>query len=532
MRRITFSLVVCACLVLVAGTEAGTASAAPTLETDKDADPLDFPLFHAYRAKIEAALPDPSARRSKKAAQRARHEAAAASSSDDHRDPLELPLLNIDDPTAQLFPERVTTEDTLVQRDLIPAAPRRDHHSTSARDPTAHTDSRMQDPSTPHPDSEESTSPIQPLPDVGTGLATDPLLALKDRYNYALFGCAATVHRSSPQTKGATSILVEKKDQYMLTPCSVERKFVELELCDAVRIDTVVLANFEFFSSMFKKFRITASKNYPGRQDEWIDLGTFRARNIRGVQVFHPKATGASAGFFRYLRLDFLSHYGSEFYCPVSLLRVYGLTEILAWREQEKQMQLDEALAAAEDDEDELELEDASAGIADDGFAGVWSDGLDKMTGNSSANVVNATIPTEGEVKRSPFPSLSFRHPFLHNYDHDHDYVHPQQVQPGESIYGTIMKRLSSLEHNQSLSMHYIEAQGVMLRDAFGRVEKRLGEVEQSRSSNDVLIRQALQDLEKHHAEVNRDRAALTSQVNLLTNEVPLSSPFYPMSSH
>jgi hypothetical protein len=50
----------------------------------------------------------------------------------------------------------------------------------------------------------------------------------------------------------------------------------------------------------------------------------------------------------------------------------------------------------------------------------------------------------------------------------------PVQPTPGESIYGTIMKRLTSLEHNQTLSMHYIEAQSAMLREAFGRVEKRL----------------------------------------------------------
>lgn len=127
-------------------------------------------------------------------------------------------------------------------------------------------------------------SPIQPLPDVGSGGALDPLLKLKDRSNFALFDCSAQVHRSSPQSKGASSILVEKKDRYMLTPCQAE-KFVEVELCDEIRIDTIVLANFEFFSSMFKHFSIKVSMHYPGRVDEWHDLGTFRARNIRGVQV-------------------------------------------------------------------------------------------------------------------------------------------------------------------------------------------------------------------------------------------------------
>ena len=130
-----------------------------------------------------------------------------------------------------------------------------------------------------------SRYPLQPLPLAGSGELTDPLLLLKDRTNYALSDCAAKVHRSSPQSKGASSILVEKKDRYMLTPCAATSKFVELELCDEIRIDTIVLANFEFFSSMFKHFSIKVSMHYPGRPDEWHDLGTFRARNARGVQV-------------------------------------------------------------------------------------------------------------------------------------------------------------------------------------------------------------------------------------------------------
>lgn len=127
--------------------------------------------------------------------------------------------------------------------------------------------------------------PLQPLANVGTGDELDPLVNLKDRTNYALFDCSAKVHRSSPQSKGASSILVEKKDRYMLTPCAANSKFVELELCEEIRIDTIVLANFEFFSSMFKHFSVKVSMHYPGKLDEWHDLGTFRARNSRGIQV-------------------------------------------------------------------------------------------------------------------------------------------------------------------------------------------------------------------------------------------------------
>lgn len=53
-----------------------------------------------------------------------------------------------------------------------------------------------------------------------------------------------------------------------------------------------------------------------------------------------------------------------------------------------------------------------------------------------------------------------------------------QPPQPGESIYGTIMKRLTSLEHNQTIAMYFTEAQSNMLREAFGRVERRLHDIE------------------------------------------------------
>jgi hypothetical protein len=47
--------------------------------------------------------------------------------------------------------------------------------------------------------------------------------------------------------------------------------------------DTIQLANFEFFSGVFKDISISASQTYDA--DRWHFLGTFRAKNIRTVQV-------------------------------------------------------------------------------------------------------------------------------------------------------------------------------------------------------------------------------------------------------
>ncbi|KAL8794858.1 MAG: hypothetical protein Q9195_002570 [Heterodermia aff. obscurata] len=145
----------------------------------------------------------------------------------------------------------------------------------------------------------------------------------KERSNYASFDCAATIMKTNREVKGSTSILVENKDSYMLNECSAKNKFFIVELCDDILIDTVVLANFEFFSSIFRTFRVSVSDKYPVKVEKWRDLGTFEARNSRDVQAFLIETPQIWA---RYLRIEFLTHYGNEYYCPVSLVRVHGTT--------------------------------------------------------------------------------------------------------------------------------------------------------------------------------------------------------------
>nr|GAT48165.1 predicted protein [Mycena chlorophos] len=150
---------------------------------------------------------------------------------------------------------------------------------------------------------------------------------LTDRFNYASLDCSARVHTSHKTAKSALSILSYKRDKYMLSPCrDPQSQFVVVELCDDIRIDTVQLANFEFFSGVFKDFTVSVAKTYTTDPDGWTPAGTYTAKNIRVVQSFHPPTT--LRDFYRFIRIDFHSHYGSEYYCPVSLLRVYGLTHL------------------------------------------------------------------------------------------------------------------------------------------------------------------------------------------------------------
>lgn len=169
---------------------------------------------------------------------------------------------------------------------------------------------------------QDGSSASQDVPTSQTVRTKDAGKTCKERTNYASFDCAAQVLKNNPECKSPSSVLVENKDSYMLNTCSAQNKFFIVELCNDILIDTVVLANYEFFSSSFRHFRVSVSTRYPVKMDKWIELGTFEAKNTREIQAFlveHPKI------WARYLRVEFLSHYGSEYYCPVSLLRVHGI---------------------------------------------------------------------------------------------------------------------------------------------------------------------------------------------------------------
>ncbi|KAK4501668.1 hypothetical protein PRZ48_007477 [Zasmidium cellare] len=172
----------------------------------------------------------------------------------------------------------------------------------------------------------------------------------KERTNYASFDCSATILKSNKECKSASSVLVENKDSYMLNVCSASNKFFIVELCTDIQIDTIVLANYEFFSSSFRHFRVSVSDRYPVKMEKWRDLGTFEARNTREIQAFLVENPLIWA---KYLRIEFLTQYGTEYYCPVSLLRVHGTTMIEDFRHQ---------AGFAAGDEEDLTLEaEASA---------------------------------------------------------------------------------------------------------------------------------------------------------------------------
>ncbi|GKT53561.1 SAD1/UNC domain-containing protein [Colletotrichum tofieldiae] len=193
----------------------------------------------------------------------------------------------------------------------------------------------------------------------------------KERFSYSSFDAGATVLKTNKGAKNAKAILVENKDSYMLLECSAENKFVIVELSDDILVDTVVLANFEFFSSMIRHFRVSVSDRYPVKVEKWKDLGIFEAKNSRDIQPFLVQNPLIWA---KYVRIEFLTHYGNEFYCPVSLLRVHGTRMLESLKDQE---------TAAEDED-----------VLDEPAA--------ELPGSASENAVSDSIEGRENVTMAP----------------------------------------------------------------------------------------------------------------------------------
>ncbi|MCO5612461.1 hypothetical protein L7F22_066728 [Adiantum nelumboides] len=141
-------------------------------------------------------------------------------------------------------------------------------------------------------------------------------------YNYAADSKGAKILAYNKEAKGASNILNKDKDKYFRTPCNVEAKFLDMELSEEMLVVEIAVANHEFYSSNVREFAFWGSLTYP--TEEWVLLGKFEAENNRVVQTFRLK----DPQWVRYLKLQMLSHYGTDFYCTLSVVEVYGVDAI------------------------------------------------------------------------------------------------------------------------------------------------------------------------------------------------------------
>lgn len=363
----------------------------------------------------------------------------------------------------------------------------------------------------------------------------------KERTNYASYDCAATNLKTNPETRSPSAILVENKDSYMLNICSASNKFFIVELCDNILIDTIVLANFEFFSSMLRNFRVSVSDRYPVKLDQWKDLGTYEARNSREIQAFLVENPLIWA---RYLRIELLSHYGNEYYCPLSLLRVHGTTMMEEFNNDMKSAANEEEDAPRRTAEDVPTLSVAAPSSSSRFLlsappstcpakppTAVMSSSEPPSPASTQSTIISSTVSTSSIEIMDTITSVT---------ETASATTQPPTATPStqESFFKSMHKRLQHLETNSTLSLRYIEEQSQILRDAFSKVEKRqmgkttafleslnatvLRELLDFRAQYDEIWQSTIVELSSQRQQSQHDVVALTHRLGLLADDIVL----------
>ncbi|XP_017541005.2 SUN domain-containing ossification factor-like isoform X1 [Pygocentrus nattereri] len=221
--------------------------------------------------------------------------------------------------------------------------------------------------------------------------------------NYASVECGAKILSSNPEAKSTSAILMENMDMYMLNPCSNKIWFI-IELCQPIQVKQLDIANFELFSSTPKDFLVSISDRYP--TNKWAKLGTFHARDERTVQSFpldeHLYAKYVKM-FTKYIKVELLSHFGSEHFCPLSLIRVFGTSMM---EEYELNSEPSERLNFEDEDYDYppgyLPSDDKSS----KNLIGSAKDVILNMVNNIAANVLGGN-PEDAARSGGNFSSLN-----------------------------------------------------------------------------------------------------------------------------
>ncbi|XP_071802728.1 SUN domain-containing ossification factor-like isoform X1 [Asterias amurensis] len=149
-----------------------------------------------------------------------------------------------------------------------------------------------------------------------------PFSLTENSKNHASSDCGAKILNVNKGAQNAPAILQSNRDVYTLNPCTANIWF-SVELCEPIQVKHLEIANYELFSSVPKSFRVSISDRFPTR--EWRQIGTFHAREERSLQSFpvHEEQM-----FAKYMKIEMLTFFGSEHYCPLSILRVFGTSMV------------------------------------------------------------------------------------------------------------------------------------------------------------------------------------------------------------
>ncbi|XVF37315.1 hypothetical protein REPUB_Repub19eG0135200 [Reevesia pubescens] len=310
-------------------------------------------------------------------------------------------------------------------------------------------------------------------------------------YNYASASKGAKVLVYNKEAKGASNILGRDEDKYLRNPCSAEEKFVVIELSEETLVDTIEIANFEHYSSNLKEFELLGSLVFP--TDVWIKLGNFTAANVKLAQRFvlqEPK-------WVRYLKLNLLSHYGSEFYCTLSVIEVYGVDAMEKMLEDLISVQ--DNLFAPEDvvrDQKQMPSQLYSTHRDD-----VHQSSYKEMGSESSVENSNVQLDVTSNIFSDPVEEI--RH---------------QQVGrvPGDSVLKILMQKVRALDINLSVLERYLEE----LNSKYGNI---IEEFDEDIGQKDKLlekIKSNIEDLLDSQKIIAKDVADVASWKYLVTAQL------------
>ncbi|KAE8691301.1 Galactose-binding protein isoform 1 [Hibiscus syriacus] len=270
-------------------------------------------------------------------------------------------------------------------------------------------------------------------------------------YNYASASKGAKVLAYNKEAKGASNILGRDEDKYLRNPCSAEEKFVVIELSEETLVDTIQIENFEHYASNLKQFELLGSLIFP--TDVWTNLGNFTAANVKLAQRFvlqEPK-------WVRYLKLNFLSHYGYEFYCTLSVIEVYGVDAVE--RMLEDLISVQDNLYAPEDG---VLAQKQMASQAESSHRDDIHQISQKEMG-SKPSVENSNVQFDATSNVVP---------------NSVEEIHPQQVGrvPGVGVLKILMQKVRALDLGLSVLERYLEELNSRYSNIFKEFDQDIGE--------------------------------------------------------
>ncbi|KAG9448248.1 hypothetical protein H6P81_014376 [Aristolochia fimbriata] len=322
-------------------------------------------------------------------------------------------------------------------------------------------------------------------------------------YNYAAASKGAKAVAHNKEAKGPSNILGRDKDKYLRNPCSADEKFVIIELSEETLVDTVKIANLEHYSSNFKDFELLGSLSYP--TEVWTSLGNFVAENVKHAQTF----TLVEPKWVRYLRLNLRSHYGSEFYCTLSFVEVYGVDVIERMLEDLMVITEEQGSDNSLKSNSVIHVSSKSTSTLDENVENVQAPHT--MDPPSKRNDVHEGLRLDVEVAATsvPDPVKEARQ-------------QPNGRVPGDTVLKILMQKVRQLETSVSVLEEYIKEVNKRYQSTIPDIDKEL-----SRSASILEVaKKEIDDLlnwkevtDNGFADLHTWKSSISSQMDILVAE-------------